>query len=202
MLSSMNRILDLWLDRATVAAWWVVVSGGYLLFLTAILVAVDVLLRKFFLITLGGASDLASYAFAVSISWAASYILICRGHIRVDVVYQTLPLPIRSILDVLSALSLTAFGALLTRWCAATTMQSYKFGSTANSAHQLPLWIPQSLWTAGFLFFTLVGALLTLRCFLALVARDHQEVARRFGTMSQTEEAAAESSTIVSTGAS
>ena len=76
-----------------VAAW----CSGLLLFLAAIMIAVEVILRKAFAYSIGGADELSSYALAISCTWGFSYALFRKSHIRIDVLYSRLPAAGRSI---------------------------------------------------------------------------------------------------------
>ncbi|MEO3997961.1 TRAP transporter small permease subunit [Mesorhizobium sp. CAU 1732] len=191
-LTNIDRLLDRMIARLERFTTWLVVLGGLMLVVSCLLVTVDVFLRKFFVVTLGGANDLAGYAFAIAMSWAMAYVLLNRGHIRVDVLYGWFSPPVRSILDTASALALTMAAMLLLRWSADTAYQSWRMGSVSNSDLAVPLWVPQALWSLGFAYFAAVGLLVTLSCVSGLAQGRHGAVASRFGTLSQLEEAEAE----------
>ena len=72
---------------ARVGAW----SGGALVAISALLISVDVLLRKVFSTSLGGASEISGYVLAVSTTWALALALLDRSHIRIDSLYMLLP---------------------------------------------------------------------------------------------------------------
>ncbi len=76
----MNRLVHLAGRVSTWAAW---LSGG-LLFLTAVLIAVEVVLRKVFALSLGGADEISNYVLAVTSSWTFGYALLRKAHIRID----------------------------------------------------------------------------------------------------------------------
>src|SRR5204863_6310911 len=83
--------------------------GGALLLLAAALVSVDVVIRKWFLVTLGGADELAGYALAISSAWGLAYALVNRVHIRIDSLYVILPVRVCAVLDIASVLALAVF---------------------------------------------------------------------------------------------
>jgi TRAP-type C4-dicarboxylate transport system permease small subunit len=91
------------LDRALKAADWLslraVWAGGALLFLAAFTVSVDVLARKLFTISLGGADELSGYAFAIGTAWAFSFALLRRANVGGDALYQHLPSKVWAVLD-------------------------------------------------------------------------------------------------------
>lgn len=152
----MNRLVRL-VDRVSIWAAWV--SGG-LLFLTAVLIAVEVVLRKVFALSLGGADEISNYVLAVTSSWTFGYALVRKAHIRIDALYLRLRSSARVALDVAS-LALFAFcSALITGYAFQVLHTSILRRSVANTPLATPLWIPQGLWFAGIAF--LFAAVLVL----------------------------------------
>ncbi|HEY0885277.1 MAG TPA: TRAP transporter small permease subunit, partial [Ramlibacter sp.] len=70
-----------------IAVW----AGGALTLACVFLISFDVVARKFFGFTVGGSDELSGYVFAISTTWAFAYVLLQRGNVRVDVLYQHLP---------------------------------------------------------------------------------------------------------------
>ena len=72
------------LDRALKLAGWAALRGvwfgGSLIFLAAITVSVDVIARKLFTVSLGGADELSGYAFAIGCAWAFAFTLLNRAN--------------------------------------------------------------------------------------------------------------------------
>jgi len=68
--------------RATsrAGAWF----GGALVAAAAVVISVDVLMRKLLGTTLGGASEISGYVLAISTTWALALALIDRAHVRID----------------------------------------------------------------------------------------------------------------------
>ena len=133
-------------DRISHVAVWI---GGSMLIVTAVLVFVEVIVRKVFLLSLGGADELSGYAFAIASTWAFSFALLVRAHIRIDAVYVRLPQRVRAFLDVVALLSLGLFVAVMTVYAWDTLVFAFEFSTHANTPLETPLWIPQSLWFAG-----------------------------------------------------
>ena len=73
------------------AAWF----GGAITLASVLLICFDVLVRKFFGFTTGGADELSGYAFAISTSWSLAFVVLHRGNVRVDALYQLLPAGVR-----------------------------------------------------------------------------------------------------------
>ena len=150
----------------------------------AVVIGIEVVLRKMFLISLGGADEMASYALAIGTVWALSFALIERAHIRVDVLYMRLPNRIAATFDILALVSVVAFAGVLTWFATHVWSTSWSFGSTANTPIGTPLWIPQGLWVLGLVVFVLTAIVLTWRTSAAFLAGDIASVSRIAGTRS------------------
>lgn len=170
--------LDRFAQRLALVTVWV---GGALLLAAAILVTIDVLGRKTGLVQIGGSDEIASYAFAIGTAWAFSYVLLQRGNVRIDAVYQLLPLWLRSMLDVVSLLGLLVFVAFLV-WRAGVLVQTtIELGARSVTPMRTPLIVPQGLWLFGLVVFLLVILLTLLRTGIALVKGDFLAVQRAAG---------------------
>src|SRR5882672_3892816 len=95
-------------------AQWGLWFGGGLILLAAVLIGIDVLMRKFLVLSIGGADELAGYALAIGTAWGLGATLLDRAHIRIDSLYVLFPQKLRLTLDVLAIVLLLAFFALLT----------------------------------------------------------------------------------------
>ncbi len=134
-----------------IAAW----ISGALLFGTAILITIEVLLRKMFSISMGGADEISGYAMAVSCSWAFAYALFRKSHIRIDLFYIRLPHGVRYLLDISALVLFAIYMVILTYFSFHVFLTSFIKSSTANTPLHTPLWIPQAVWVAGLIIFTL-----------------------------------------------
>jgi TRAP-type C4-dicarboxylate transport system permease small subunit len=158
----------------------------------AFLVGIEVLARKFLLLSLGGADELSGYAFAISTAWALSFTLLRRAHVRVDALYGQLPERLRAVLDIGGLVAMAWFAVLLA-WHAGVLWQtSWDFAARATTPLQTPLWIPQGLWVLGLVLFVLVTCALLLRAALALLAGDIAGVRTIAGARTIEEDAADE----------
>ena len=155
-----------------------------MLIMTALLVFVEVIVRKVFLLSLEGADELSGYAFAIASTWALSFALLARAHIRIDVAYVQLPPRVRAILDVVALMSLGLFAAVMTRYAWDTFAFTIQFSTHANTPLETPLWIPQSLWLAGLVFFLVTLALQIVRSLAALITGRWDLVQELAGTRS------------------
>ncbi|MBP8279004.1 MAG: TRAP transporter small permease, partial [Propionivibrio sp.] len=150
------------------AAWF----GGAITLASVLLICFDVLVRKFFGFTTGGADELSGYAFAISTSWSLAFVVLHRGNVRVDALYQRLPVRVSAVLDWLSLVALGVFMVFLTYYASFVVDTSWTQSSAANTPLATPLWIPQGLWFLGLVWMCLVLALMLVRASVALVTGD------------------------------
>lgn len=167
------------------AVWF----GGALTLASVFLISFDVLARKFFNFTTGGADELSGYAFAISTSWALAFATLQRANVRVDVIYGMLPVRVAAVLDWVSMVALGVFMAYLTYYGYGVAQTSWAQHSAANTPLGTPLWIPQSLWVLGLVWMCIVLALMLLRASVALVTGDLEMISALFGVRSAVEEA-------------
>ncbi|GAA5084601.1 MAG: TRAP transporter small permease [Alcaligenaceae bacterium] len=186
--SLLGRLLNGATTLSRIAIW---IAGGLTL-LSAIYITLDVLSRKFLNSPLGGSDELSGYAFAISVSWALSFATLDRANIRIDAIYQHLPVRIAAFLDWVALVALAVFIVYLTRYAAEVAGMSWESQSTANTILGTPLWIPQTLWAAGLVWLCVVLALMLIRASLALVTGNMAEVQRICGIRTTKEEASAE----------
>ena len=133
---------------------------GILLFSSVFMISAEVFLRKFFLFSFGGVDELSSYILGICITWSLSYVLFEKMHIRIDIFYDKTKTQIKGLLDILSIFLTLVFTVFLTYYSALVLLTSIDKNSTANTPLGTPLWIPQSIWVIGFVFF--LFCLLTL----------------------------------------
>jgi TRAP-type C4-dicarboxylate transport system permease small subunit len=177
------------LRRAETVSRWAVWFGGALCIASVLLISFDVIARKFFGFTVGGADELSSYAFAIGTSWSLAFVTLQRANVRVDVVYQYLPVRLSAVIDWLALASLGVFMVVLTRYVYDMVESSWAQNSAANTPLGTPLWIPQGLWFLGMAWMCVMVALMLLRASIALVTGDIATVKAIGGVRSSQEEA-------------
>ncbi len=175
-----------WANALSRVAVW---AGGALTIASVLLISFDVLARKFFGFNTGGADELSSYAFAISTSWALAFATLQRANVRVDVLYQKLPLRLSAFLDWISLVALGVFMTFLTWYAMDVVSASWVQKSAANTTLATPLWIPQGLWFVGLVWMCIVLALMLVRASTALVTGDIKTVQAICGVRSAQEEA-------------
>ena len=163
--------------------------GGALVLLAAVLIGIDVLLRKFFQTSIGGADELAGYALAIGTSWALGAALLDRAHIRIDSLYGHFPRGLRLGLDFVGlALFVGFFGMIGWRgW--PVVEQSWVSSSRSHTALATPTVIPQFVWVLGLAMLVLLGWALFVHAFLLIARGQTGAAAKMISTRSAAEEA-------------
>ena len=167
---------------------WGLWLGGALILLSAVLIGVDVVIRKLFAASIGGADELAGYALAIGTAWSLAATLLDRAHIRIDSFYMLLPGMVRALLDVLGLVLFLGFFALVGWHGIGVLEQSWAASSRSQSALETPLILPQALWLAGLAVFVAIGVVLLVAALRRLLAGDRGGVSRMIGTRSAQEE--------------
>ncbi|MBN1957219.1 MAG: TRAP transporter small permease [Desulfuromonadales bacterium] len=162
--------------------------GGGLMILTSFLIAIEVILRKLFSISIGGSDELSSYVLAIGCSWAFGFALMEKAHIRIDILYARLSERLRIFLDLFSLVVFLCYAVPLGYFSALVFQTSLVKNSTANTPLQTPLWIPQGIWLLGLLVFLLTMVVLILTSVNRLVRGDIQGALAISGPTSLEEE--------------
>lgn len=169
-------------------AQWGLWFGGALVLLAAVLIGIDVLMRKFLDRSIGGADELAGYSLAIGTAWGLGAALLDRAHIRIDSLYVLFPQKLRLGLDGLAIILLVGFFALVAWHGWGVVSQSWTSGSRSQSALETPTVIPQALWIAGLVAFVVIGVLLLLQAIRTALAGDLRGTAKLISTRSAEEE--------------
>ncbi len=159
-----------------------------MLIAAAVVVSSEVILRKIFTVMYTGSDEIASYLFAVGTSWSLAYVLVSKGHVRIDVLYSHFHPRLRALCDILALAVMGLFVAVLAErgWTMAWT--SVVNESRSNTPLQALLAVPQLAWLAGIGFFLFAIGLSILRSVVAFVRGDLARVNEVAGAASQGEE--------------
>jgi TRAP-type C4-dicarboxylate transport system permease small subunit len=172
--------------------------GGALLLASALLITGEIIARKLLGSSWNVATELSGYALAIGSSFAFADALLARAHIRVDVLYRTLPRPVRAVLDLASIASLSLLGLMLAWRIFDVVAESVRLGARENTSLGTLLAIPQGLWWIGIVWFAFVAVWLMVRTAVALLRRDldtAQHVAGPAGIEEELAEALADANT-------
>lgn len=180
----MNRLISACTLVSRAFAW----AGGLVLLCSAVLISLDVVFRALFKFTLFESFELSTYAFAISMTFGLAYALTSRAHIRIEVVYNLLPVRMRAWLDLFAYGVLAATAGVLVYWCSTTVLANAQAGARSNSALAVPLVFPQGAWLAGLVWFTVVAACFTLAGFWTLARGGSRATTALLGVASLQEE--------------
>ena len=114
-------------------------SGGAMMIFASLLVTYDVLIRKIFNTTIGGADEISGYLFAIATSWALPYAFLHRANVRIDALYVHMPQAMRAVLDIVGASLLTVFSLVLTWRGLALLADSFDIGALSVTPLHTPL---------------------------------------------------------------
>ena len=169
-------------------AQWGLWFGGALVLLAAVLIGIDVLMRKFLDRSIGGADELAGYSLAIGTTWGLGAALLDRAHIRIDSLYVLFPQKLRLVLDTLAIILFVGFFALTLWHGLGVVSQSWTSASRSQSALETPTVIPQILWIAGLAAFVVVSVVLLVQALRLGAAGDLRGMAKLISTRSAEEE--------------
>lgn len=184
----MDRLIAIAYRYSRYGVWF----GGALIIASAFIVATEVLIRKFFNITIGGADELSGFALAIGAAWAFGFALLERAHVRIDSVYVWLPTRVRAILDIFGLTVFLLFVALLAYQGTGVFINSVELGSRTMTSLETPLQYPQFFWVTGLYFFVVVAVLMLIRALGTALRLDFSGVQRQLGSKTISEELNAE----------
>ncbi|MEM7423175.1 MAG: TRAP transporter small permease, partial [Pseudomonadota bacterium] len=159
-------IIHSFLERVSLWAVW---AGGLALMLSAIMVTIDVLSRKYLNVTMSGSDEITGYVFAGATTWAYAYCLMHRSNIRIDALYNVLPRIVRAVLDVAGLVALLFFMGYFTSKAVGVFEESWVNNSVSVTTLLTPLWIPQLVWLSGLIFFNITLIFMIVQTVLAFV---------------------------------
>ncbi len=162
--------------------------GGWLFMIVSFYISFDVIARKYFGFTTKGADELSSYALALGSTWGLAHVLVQKGHVRIDILWNHFSARVQAYLNVLALALLNLFVGLLAWHAWAMVRESIRLGAEAATPLSTPLMYPQGLWALGLTWFLLIGLLVMLQALLLLAAGQAKRVAGEFGPVALEEE--------------
>ena len=173
----MNSLVSSLHGLSRVLVW----IGGVLILGSAVLVTIEVLLRKFFNYSIGGADEISGYAFAVATTLGFAFALFERAHIRVDALLVTLPRGARIALSFFGLALLIGFAGIIGWQAWGLVGDTLQHGSRSITPLRTPLAIPQIPWLFGWAFFVLCGIVLFIASLWTLIKGDAAATERMIG---------------------
>ena len=159
-----------WPQRMSrILAW---VGGAIILVGCSGLITIDIITRYLFKRGMVESFEVSGYALAACIGLGLGFATTSKTHIRVDILLDAFPRPIRVAFDLLAALSMALLAVALAWFCWGTLAQSMAMNAKSVSALQTPMALPQSIWWVGIFWFACVAVLLPIQAALRLLAGD------------------------------
>lgn len=177
-------MLDTMLNGARRLSLWLTWIGGTLIVLSAFLVTLEVILRKLFNVSLGGADEISGYAFGVATAFAFSFALFERAHIRVDALMGVIPRVLHPLVNLFGLALLIGFAAVVSTMVWSMVADTLANGSRSITPMRVPLAIPQIPWLIGWMLFVAAGVLIGLAAIRRLIAGDQAGVQELIGVKS------------------
>ena len=161
---------------------------GFAFLALALAVAVETVMRKVFNKSLQGVDELGGYVLAVGAALSFAIALRSRTHIRIDVIHDLLPRPLRITLNLLAmpALAACAAAAFVMAWLAFS--DTIQYGATAQTPWATPLKYPQGLWVLALGVFLAFALIETVTLLALAVGGRFDEIDRRYGPRGAKEE--------------
>ena len=177
------------------ARFLAILSGWWMIALSCLTV-VEILLRKFFSISLQGIDEVGGYTTAIVSAFGFACALTVKSHTRVDFLLGRMPALLRAVLDAL-AYGLLAAMAIYGAWRGWSVLEeSIEFQAHANSPLQTPLWLPQGAWFIGLLLFAVCAGAMAAHAFWLLLS-DRAKLNLFYGPLTLDEEIEAEMGTVL-----
>lgn len=136
---------------------WVGIVSGYACLGLSFLIVTEILGRKLFNVSIQGVDEIGGYVVAIVGTFGMALASAHRAHTRIDIVVSRLRPMAATTANLIAYLTL-AIGASFMAYMAWTTLaESIEFKSVSSTPLQTPLWIPQLLWFAGLVVFSLTA---------------------------------------------
>lgn len=161
---------------------------GVVLLVVVVLTLTEIILRQVMGRGIGGVDEISGYVMAGVAAWGFSYALVDRAHVRIDVATGRLPLPGRSVFDLLAMISVFGVAVLVSWYGWNVLSRSILRSSRANTPLETPLWIPQSIWLGGWLWLSLVSGVLVICIAALMLQRRWRQVEDVAGVSSELKE--------------
>ena len=171
-----------WIAR--VFAW----IGGAMIMVAALIVSTEVICRKLFAFPFSGSDEIGAYLFAVGTSWSMAFVLVTRGHVRIDALYGGFSPFVRAVLDLVALAGLAILVIALADRSWELVSDNLSGWNRSNTPLRVPLPYPQLPWFFGFALFLVAIAIAAMRAAIAMARGDYAKVSATVGVPSQDEE--------------
>ncbi len=156
------------------------VAAGVLFLISVFVTLFDIIARPLGF-SLGGTDELSGYAMAIATGWGVCYALTEQAHVRIDLLRSRVSAAGQAWFDAIAIFSVAVVALAVAYRAWPVLSKTIKTGATANTTLETPLWIPQSLWLAGWFWFAVSAVSLSLAACFYLTKRDHENVEEFLG---------------------
>lgn len=135
--------------------------------------------------SLGGTTEITGYVMAVATAWGMGFALLELAHVRIEILRTRMARWGRVMLDLVALLALTGTVCLIAFRAWPVLERSIVNNARANTVLETPLWIPQSLWFAGWVWFAFMSCAVTLVVLVLILQGRFGEVEASIGPGNQ-----------------
>ncbi len=153
-----------------------------------IAVAIETVMRKVFNQSLQGVDELGGYILAVGAALAFTVALVGRGHIRIDLVHDKLPRPVRLVLNIVATATLALSAVALLAMAYTSFQDTLAYGSVSQTPWATPLKYPQVVWLAALALFALISLAYLVYVLWLAISGNTRRLDERFAPRSSREE--------------
>lgn len=129
--------------------------AGWCYLTITLLICFDIVCRRLLGFSTEATTEVTGYLMAIGMSWGLAGTLFERGHVRIDVLVQKLPVRIRVWLHLASLSALLVATAFFSWGAFSLFKDSYDFDAKDLSSLHMPMAIPEGLWALGFVLLLL-----------------------------------------------
>lgn len=150
-------------------AW---VAGAVILFGCCIPISIDVVSRAVLGQTVLESFEISGYGLAACIGLGMGFTVSTKANIRLDFLTNKLPVRARMVLDLAAAIALAVVAVALAYYAFGTLQQSWRMDARSVSTLQVPLYLPQSVWWFGLLWFAIAASLTPVFAVIRILRGD------------------------------
>jgi len=152
-----------------ILAW---IAGAFILFGCGLLISLDVVTRTILRRGVIESFELSGYALAAAVGLGLAFTVTSKANIRVDILLDVVPRPVRRACDVLASLALAVIALALAWHCWGTLAQSHAMGAKSVSMLQVPMVLPQDVWWVGLFWFAGMAVIVPIQAMIRLARGD------------------------------
>lgn len=147
-------------------------------------VLLDIIMRQVST-SFGGTEEIAGYTMALATSWGMAFCLLELGHVRIDLLRSRTASMGRALFDVFSMIVMTGVIVAIAIQSWPVVARSLTNDSRANTPLETPLALVQLPWFAGWLWFAVMSALVTLAALSLVLKRKFSETESFVGAFAE-----------------